>query len=320
MELKATATPIRPRIEELDFLRGIFILLVVAFHLVFIGDSYPLAKQFVYTFHMPGFLIISGYLFNPNKSARRTGTSLLWIFIPYLVMEVGYTAMAAVLPIREHIDHLSPAVFLDKIFIHPLGPYWYLHTLLLCGLNYYLVFRIPKLSLITRWILLAISYFALARYAHLLVFANALYFMAGAMLRQSFNGFRFSRLSTWWAAIPLILLATHNNNFDRASLPGITIVILVFCFLLWTYRLPTKHIKSTLLFIGRNTMPIYLFSPIFTILAKIYQPFLINIDSSGMLFLVISIAFAVCGSILITLIMDKLHLSRLFFGKAKQLQ
>ena len=31
----------RQRIEELDYLKGIFIILMITFHLVYIGDSYP---------------------------------------------------------------------------------------------------------------------------------------------------------------------------------------------------------------------------------------------------------------------------------------
>ena len=54
--------------EELDFLKFVFITLMIAFHLTYIGDTYPVAKQLVYTFHMPGFLLVSGYLFNVNKS------------------------------------------------------------------------------------------------------------------------------------------------------------------------------------------------------------------------------------------------------------
>ena len=55
------------RIKELDYLKSILILLMVAFHLVYIGDKYPYIKQIVYTFHMPAFLIISGYLTNVQK-------------------------------------------------------------------------------------------------------------------------------------------------------------------------------------------------------------------------------------------------------------
>lgn len=95
------------RIEELDYFKSIFILLMITFHLAYFGDGYPYLKKFVYTFHMPGFLIISGYLMNINKTVRNYGKTVLWLAIPYLVMETGYVLMASVLPIRDHIENLS---------------------------------------------------------------------------------------------------------------------------------------------------------------------------------------------------------------------
>lgn len=55
------------RVKEIDYLKCIFITLMIIFHLVYIGDKYPYAKQIVYTFHMSAFLIISGYLANNRK-------------------------------------------------------------------------------------------------------------------------------------------------------------------------------------------------------------------------------------------------------------
>ena len=49
-----------PRIKELDFLKGVLILLVISFHLVWFEQLHPDIKQVVYSFHMPGFLLISG--------------------------------------------------------------------------------------------------------------------------------------------------------------------------------------------------------------------------------------------------------------------
>lgn len=80
----------RRRTVEIDFIKAVMIILMIAFHLVFIGDTYPYAKQLVYTFHMPAFLIISGYMLNTGRSLRRYLFTLLWIFIPYTVMEGGY--------------------------------------------------------------------------------------------------------------------------------------------------------------------------------------------------------------------------------------
>lgn len=138
------------RVKEIDYLKCIFITLMIIFHLVYIGDKYPYAKQIVYTFHMSAFLIISGYLTNNRKDARSFLRKFLWIFIPYACMEAVYTVMSHFLPVRESVDAITPAILLDKIFLHPMGPYWYLHTLILCSLIYYITFRYVRLSVVSR--------------------------------------------------------------------------------------------------------------------------------------------------------------------------
>lgn len=109
------------RVKEIDYLKCIFITLMIIFHLVYIGDKYPYAKQIVYTFHMSAFLIISGYLANNRKDARSFLRKFLWIFIPYACMEAAYTVMSHFLPVRESVDAITPTVLLDKIFLHPMG-------------------------------------------------------------------------------------------------------------------------------------------------------------------------------------------------------
>lgn len=95
------------RILELDYLKGILILLVISFHLVYFEHLYPYAKQVVFSFHMPGFLLISGYLMNVGKAPRNFLHTLLWLAVPYLFMEGGYIILASLLPINDHIDHLT---------------------------------------------------------------------------------------------------------------------------------------------------------------------------------------------------------------------
>ena len=58
------------RIKELDYLKGVMIILVISFHLVYFEQLYPYAKLVAYTFHMPVFLVISGYLMNPPYLRR----------------------------------------------------------------------------------------------------------------------------------------------------------------------------------------------------------------------------------------------------------
>lgn len=298
------------RIKELDYLKSILILLMVAFHLVYIGDKYPYIKQIVYTFHMPAFLIISGYLTNVQKDIRSFMKKLLWIFIPYLCMETGYVLMSHILPVRENVPEISSSILLHKIFIKPLGPYWYLHTLIICSLLYYLTFRYTRMKTISQVIILGLGLFAVSYWGGIMVFANAIYFLAGVIIKQSKLPFIRIFQPSLLALVPMILLCCFPDNLNRGILAGITITYLAIIISLYAHSYLSKGIRQCSYFIGRNTLVIFLFSPLFTILCKMFLSFLF-FEPTGILFMIISVAITVSGCIVIAWSMDKLHFSRL---------
>ena len=302
------------RIKELDYLKSILILLMVAFHLVYIGDKYPYIKQIVYTFHMPAFLIISGYLTNVQKDIRSFMRKLLWIFIPYLCLETGYVLMSHILPVRENVPEISSSILLHKIFIKPLGPYWYLHTLIICSLLYYLTFRYTRMKTISQAILLGLGLFAVSYWGGIMVLANAIYFLAGVIIKQSKLPFIRIFQPSLLALVPMILLCCFPDNLNRGTLAGITITYLAIIISLYAHSYLSKEIKQCSYFIGRNTLVIFLFSPLFTILCKMFLSFLF-FEPTGILFMIISVAITVSGCIVIAWSMDKLHFSRFFFGQ-----
>ena len=302
------------RIKELDYLKSILILLTVAFHLVYIGDKYPYIKQIVYTFHMPAFLIISGYLTNVQKDIRSFMRKLLWIFIPYLCLETGYVLMSHILPVRENVPEISSSILLHKIFIKPLGPYWYLHTLIICSLLYYLTFRYTRMKTISQVILLGLGLFAVSYWGGIIVLANAIYFLAGVIIKQSKLPFIRIFQPSLLALVPMILLCCFPDNLNRGILAGITITYLAIIISLYAHSYLSKGIRQCSYFIGRNTLVIFLFSPLFTILCKMFLPFLF-FEPTGILFMIISVAITVSGCIVIAWSMDKLHFSRFFFGQ-----
>lgn len=136
-----------------------------------------------------------------------------WIFVPYLVMEVGYTVMASMLPIRDHVAELTLGVILKNALLTPLGPYWYLHTLIICSTALYVVFHIPSLSDFSRFIILGLVLYVLADGARVISFSNACYFMAGAVLRRS------------WSRVPFFFSGisfghcTHRNTVSLSFQP-----------------------------------------------------------------------------------------------------
>ena len=306
------------RIKELDFLKSIFIILMIIFHLVYIGDSYPYAKQVVYTFHMSAFLIISGYLNNINKETKAFGRSLLWIFIPYVFMEAGYVVMSAVLPVREKATELSAGLLLHKAIIAPMGPYWYLHTLILCNASYFLIYKVTdKWKGIIRFIILGIFLYILSE-LRLLTFANAIYFLAGVAIRQS--GLPIIRVfqPSFLSVVPLVILCCFPENLNRGTLAGVAITYLVISLLLATYTYLPEKVKRLSLYIGSNTLVILLFSPVFTILSKAYLP-LFAFDATGICFTIVSVIFVICGCFGVTYVLDRLHISPYFLGKKRML-
>lgn len=320
MHTTTTPHPITPEPQKhdhsIDYVKCVLILLMVAFHLAYIGDTHPWAKQLVYTFHMPGFLLISGYLTNVDKPAKRFLHGMLWLLVPYLVMESGYVVMASLLPIREHIDHLTPQVVARHLLLHPLGPYWYLHTLVLCQAILYAVNRMPRLSAIARIMLCALAYYGLAHGAHVISLPCALYFLAGAAIRTSRHTYTDLFRPTWLALPVFVLLAMHEGNLDKASTGGMLIVYCATSLILLASRHTPAPLCRVLHFVGRNTLPVFLFSPIFTILCKVLLPH-VMFDPSGTVYLLVSLPICVAGSLSIAWLMDLAGASRLMFGKQR---
>lgn len=304
------------RILELDFLKCVFILLMIVFHLVYIGNRYPVAKAFVYTFHMPGFLIISGYLLNVHKPVPQFLRYIQWIFVPYLLMESGYVVMASVLPIREHIQQLTFGLFLDKLFLHPLGPYWYLHTLMLCGIVTYVVAQFASHHRVWMLLCVLLSLWVLA-FLGLVTWINAVYFCVGVALRLYHRPFVDTFHPAWWSFIGIVLVATCvPNALQRHTIGGMLIVYFVISFLLWLYPYLPKGMAKISLFIGRNSLILLLFSPMFTVLSKLFQSYLL-FEPSGMLFMLVALLFTVVGSFTVAYILQKLHVARYVFGKSR---
>ena len=154
----------------------------------------------------------------------------------------------------------------------------------------------------------------------------ATYYFIGVVLRQCHIGFdRIFRPSP--AALLLwLLLLGMEEWYDWGTL---AIVFSCWCCissLMWIHSLITRLQKKacirktedTLLYIGRNTLPIYLFHPIFTMAAKFYHP-LFSWDRSEIIFALVTIFIAIAGSIGIAKMMENTHLAYLF-GKGKMLR
>ena len=304
------------RQEELDFAKAIMIVLMVAFHLGWFTESHPYAKAIVYTFHMPVFLLISGY-FCRVAERRKMMERLLWLAIPYIVMETGYILMCTQLPVKEHLDAFNLETWLYHTFIHPLGPYWYIHTLGICMAVSHLTFRY-NLGRSTVGNLI-ISLLVLALLKRLVLMENAMYFMTGIALGTTHTRITKVVTPSWLSLLPLAWLLCYEENMSRGCLAGVAITWLAFSICLKLWPMARKGWGNSLwTTLGRNTFSILLFSPIFTLLCKELIP-IFRWDPTRLTYMMAATTISLAGCLILTKIFDWIGLSRFFFGKKKVL-
>ena len=325
----------KQRNTDIDWIRAILIILMILIHIVSFGNAYPQLKAGILSFMMPTFLIITGYLVNIGKSPKEMGRYLMCLALPYVIMVTGFSVLSYFMPVRDSITELSLSQICEKIFVTSIGPYWFIQTMIICGILYYASFKGATWGKLRQGETTKSTTTSLFIFATLLLLLSktpalspsaATYYFIGVVLRQCHIGFdRIFRPSP--AALLLwLLLLGMEEWYDWGTL---AIVFSCWCCissLMWIHsliiRLQDKacirKTEDTLLYIGRNTLPIYLFHPIFTMAAKFYHP-LFGWDRSEIIFALVTIFIAIAGSIGIAKMMEKTHLAYLF-GKGKMLR
>lgn len=284
------------RIEELDYLKGILITLVVLFHLTYFSTEYTLAKQFVYTFHMPAFLVISGWLMNIEAPLPHFGRMISKILLPYIVFESGYIVISALKMVAVPIPELNVSTFLYHFFTSPVGPYWFLHTLIICAVVYKVWHTIFASSTSKQAIAMVLTVWLLAQYVHIISFASGCFFIAGAVLRRSNIHITNVLNPNILALIALAVLCTHPDFFVEESLSGIAIVYVMMSVMLLFYNLSPHFLRSKVCYLGQRTLPIYLYSPLFTFLFKAFKLYF-SFDPTRFVFAFVATTCCIIGSL-----------------------
>lgn len=308
----------KTRIHQLDYLKGIFILLMVIFHLALVEETYPVLRNAVYTFHMSAFLIISGYLANVNKTPSEFGHGLLRLFVPYVLFEALYILaqyhIGGQLGAHNAISQLTASDFVLRIATQPTGPYWYIHTLIISTVVYWLVYKVFKLDGISALALTALILYGLTIVIEGLNWSNVIYFIIGIFILRGGKTFLDTITPSFIAILPLIVLFWFPENYDSGSLAGIAITILVISVLLALYVYCPHVIKDALAYIGRNSLAIVIFSPIFTIATKKVAPYF-SFDSTALCFTLVALPLIVGCCLACAWLSDKAKLSRFIFLK-----
>ncbi len=302
--------------NQLDFFRAILIVLVILIHIVNFGTHYPLLKNAILAFLMPSFLVVTGFLVNVDKPLKPYTLYLSKIALAYAVMVSGYAALSLFLPVRDGLTQPTWQAFAHVLFIKSIGPYWFLHLMVVCGVLYYASFRVvPKISTAAKLSIFATFIILTAQFTPLLNIRFAAYYFVGVGIRHLVKDFSKVYVSSLWPVIPFLLLVGTPKFQDWGT---ISILVSVFCFFCFAAKLHTylgNKAQAVAHYIGRNTFPIYIFHPIFTMLAKFTLP-AFAFEPTGLLHAAVSVVMGVIGSIYLARALDYTRTSYLF-GRSK---
>lgn len=131
--MNCTREPNLSRNSNIDLLKGFLIILVIIGHIACGSLDENLLRNFIYSFHMPLFIGISGYLFNVQKIIDSRPIVIFneytrRIIIPWLLAVVVYGIITNLNQMGGVIDFL---MHLLKSIIFPYYHLWYIPSYLL---------------------------------------------------------------------------------------------------------------------------------------------------------------------------------------------
>ena len=304
------------RNNHLDYFRALLIALVILIHIVNFGQHFPLVKNAILTFLMPTFLVITGFLVNVHKPAKTYARYIAKIVLAYAIMVSGFAVMSLYLPVRDGLSEASWTALAQVLFVKSIGPYWFLHLMVVCGTLYYVAFHAnAKLGSVAKLSIFATLIILMSQLTPLLNIRFAAYYFVGVVIRQFTADFSNVYKASLWAVIPFLLLVGTPAFQDWATL---SVLASVFCFFAFTAKLYAflgDKPREVLHYIGRNTFPIYIFHPIFTMLAKFILP-AFSFEPTGLLHAAVSVVMGIVGSIYLARVLDYTHIS-LIFGRKR---
>lgn len=296
---------------EIDFVRSVLMAIVILVHVVNFGTLHTDFKTSMFTFFMPAFLIITGYLVNVEKSPAAFFRYIMRITLPYVIMVTAFSLMSLFLPVRDGLSELSVSALSERLFVTSIGPYWFFYDMIVCGVAYYAVFHYlgKRLGIASRLSLLAFLLYVEASAIPLLTFGDASLYFIGVALRQFGVPFLKAFPSSPYSLLPFLMLIFQQDLWNKwlcLLLPFFAI-----SFLVWLRGVTPKGIRTAMDYAGSNTLPIYIFHPIFTMASKFYLP-LFAFDPTGIAHAAVTILLGFVGSLAIARVLDKLGLSKAF--------
>ena len=224
------------RYEEIDALKGFAMFLVVLGHSIIVypinlheNNFFNNLYEFVSTFHLPLFFIISGYCFSYKDNYKQYITKKIKrILIPYLIFSLLNILLRILVPSLVNKSDDFVTLLMNVIFNG--GEYWFLYTLFMIFVFYPLLYKVNRNKVIA--IILEI----------LLLIASLLNIKVNMFCITPLLKYLFYFNSG--VLIKIYKKDIFENNKNNVLYTLVTFIILIFVFLL--YRKYTFNYLETI--------------------------------------------------------------------------
>lgn len=215
----------KERINWIDWAKVFTITLVVLGHMEY-KDSNAIFQNFIYSFHMPLFFLLSGYLYKPEKDIKHLiNKNKSTLFLPYIYLNL-ITFLVFCLPLYEINTYSLKTYFISFITATggaPAGACWFLISLFFCKVFSFYILKLDLFKQIAVTIVLPIL----------------------AYILKSHLGFDFFfKLPTTMIGVIFFLLGYHINRTGLVDKIQIKTHILLFFFLTLSLQIILNNIQG----------------------------------------------------------------------------
>lgn len=280
---------VEKRIQWIDWVKGVVIILVIYGH---VCRGFMAANMFnninlkyidftIYSFHMPLMFLITGMVYNNSREIlskrdyiRFIRKKVLSLYIPYLIF--SYLQFFIKFTMGNMANSSTDLRTLYTIPFKPYDIYWFLLNLLLIFIFYsFLDYKIKngKIILAIALIIFFISITIKFNYSYIstiiVYLGNGFYFYLGKIIYKK-NIF----IKKIYAISSIILYLIVNLMAFKSRNSNIIIILTLVLLMAYAVIFISKNIKygffsRLLIYIGKNSMCIYVLHTIFTAFLRI---------------------------------------------------
>jgi fucose 4-O-acetylase-like acetyltransferase len=313
--------------------KGIGIILVVVGHFYppEVSPTYWIEmRKIIYSFHMPLFFLLSGYLYTHGKYAYLTllNKKVKRLLYPFISIALLFFLIKYSAGIAFKLEHPVDGNSIITLLTDPVNSYmpllWFVHALFIIFVIYPLLRYLTDNAII----IIAASFIASSFFSNILVIGSALhnlpFFVIGALIKERnyLNSYIVSSSpSKLLIAVTVFVLSyvfhcytntsgvTRSLIFVTLGLAGSLVIVYFSQLDVFFRRASLKKIISS---IGYYSMTIYLFHTLFESAVRI--GFLKVLTGITFPFELVAITAIICG-VIFPLLLEKFILRKSTFGR-----